>query len=279
LISPFVKSETPGVPVTAFLGAYSIVKRIPSGARVLCGADALTTHFDGHVSALRDGWLRRRRPIALIYRGVDLEPLKEIRPTVSRKPRLVIVSRLAANKTVEDGVRAFALIRRTHPEASLDVIGDGPCRKSLERLACELGIGDGVVFRGLLPQNQAFAIVAGATALIMPSLSPYDFYPNAVKEAMALGVPCAGYAIPGVAGFDGTGHAVRLASPGCVEDLARITNDLIENPGLARETAAAARIRVRDFDIRATSARQAELFRALIARAPLPAWVLQPTES
>jgi glycosyltransferase involved in cell wall biosynthesis len=128
LIIPFVKSGTPDVPVTAFLGAYSIVKRIPSGPRVLCEADALTTHFDGHVPTLRDGWLRRCRPVALIYRGVDLEPLKEIRPAASRKPRLVIVSRLAVNKTVEDGIRAFALIRRTHPESSLDVIGEGPCR-------------------------------------------------------------------------------------------------------------------------------------------------------
>lgn len=279
LIIPFVKCATPNVAVTAFLGAYTLVKRIPSGPRVLAGADVLTTHFDGHVSQIRDGWLRRRLPIALIYRGVDLEPLRSFRVSAFGMQSLVIVSRLAPNKTVEDGIRTFALVHEKHPEFHLDVIGDGPCRSSLEHLVRELGVADRVTFHGLLPQRRAFAIVARATALIMPSLSPFDFYPNAVKEAMALGVPCAAYAIAGIAGFDDTGRAVRLAKPGSVDDLARATNELIENPDLARATAAAAMIRVRDFDIRTTSAHQAELFRALTEHAPLPSWVLQSAET
>ena len=279
LIIPFLKRALPDLPVTAFLGAYSLVKRVPSGPRALAQADVLTTHFDGHVAEIQSGWIPRKRPIALNYHGIHLEPLKALRRERAGEPRLVIVSRLAVNKTVNDGIRTFALVHRKHPEFHLDVIGDGPCRKSLERLVEELGIADWVTFHGLLPQDKAFSIVAGATALIMASLSPYETYPNAVKEAMALGVPCAGYAIPGIADFDVAGRAVRLAPPGDYEALAKVTIELIENPELARATAAAADIRVRDFDVQVTSARQLELYKALVQHAPLPGWVLQPADA
>ena len=91
---------------------------------------------------------------------------------------------------------------------------------------------------------------------------------------MALGVPCAGYAIPGVAMYDFTGRALRLSPPGRVEGLARAVADLIEDRDIAQATVSAAKKRVRDFDIRTTSARQAELFRALVGGRPLPGWVL-----
>lgn len=278
LIIPFVKHTVPGIPVTAFLGAYSLVKRIPSGPRVLAEADVLTTHFDGHVAMLRNGWLRRHLPVALIYRGLDLEALLARDRAAPREVRLVIVSRLVTNKNVGDGLRAFALLCRRRPGLSLDVIGDGPCKASLQRLAGDLGIAAQVTFHGLLSHDCTIDVIAGATALIMPSLSPYEFFPNALKEAMALGVPCAGYAVPGVASFDVTGHALRLAPPGRVEELAQATADLIDDRELARATAAAALVRVRDFDIRTTSMRQAELFRALAGQKSLPAWVLAPAD-
>lgn len=277
LIIPFLKRVMPDVPVTAFLGAYSLVKRIPSGPRVLMEADVLTTHFDGHVPELHNGWLRRHLPVALIYRGLDLAAVMGRQHAQPRDIRLVIVSRLVINKNVEDGLRAFALLHRKHPELSLDIIGEGPRRKPLEQLARDLDVEARVTFHGLLPHDRALAVVAGARALVMPSLSPYEFYPNALKEAMALGIPCAAYAVPGVASFDVTGRAVRLVRPGRVEELAQATADLIEDRELARATAAAAMARVRDFDTRATSARQAELYRALVARAPLPAWVIEAT--
>lgn len=274
LIIPFVKRVAPAVPVTAFLGAYSLVARIPSGPRVLAEADLLTTHFDGHVPELRNGWLRRYLPVALIYRGLDLESLQAPARDPADGARLVVVSRLEADKNVEDGLRAFALVHRKHPELRLDVIGDGPSRKALKCLARDLGVETQVIFHGLLPHDRAVTIVAGASALLMPSLSPFDFYPNALKEAMALGVPCAGYAIEGVAGYDLEGHALRLARPGRVEELAQAAADLIEDRELARHISSRAMTRVRDFDIRTTSARQAELFHALVEQAPLPAWVL-----
>jgi hypothetical protein len=77
-----------------------------------------------------------------------------------------------------------------------------------------------------------------------------------------------------VASYDVSGRALRLVRPGRVEELAQATADLIEDAALAQATAAAAAVRVQDFDVRSTSARQAALFRSLVGGAPLPAWVL-----
>lgn len=272
IIIPFVKRETPKIPASAFLGAYSVLYRTPSQPRVLAEADLLTTHFEGHVPEIRDGWLHRHLPIALNYHGVHLEHLRPRDSAPGDGTRIVILCRLVATKNVDEGIRAFALLVRKHPEITLDIVGDGPCRKKLERLAHDLGIAANVIFHGLMPHDKALSVVADATVMILPS--PIDYYPNAIKEAMALGVPCAAYAIPGVAGYDPTGRALRLAIPGQVEDLARAAGELIEDPELARATAAAAKIRVRDFDVRTTSARQAELFRTLVGGEPLPAWVI-----
>lgn len=276
LIIPFVKRAAPSVPVTAFLGAYSLRKRIPSGPRVLADADAITTHFDDHVADIRSGWLRRPLPVALIYRGLDLTPLTTVRRESPDRARIVIVSRLVPEKTVEDGLRAFALLHRGRPELRLDIVGDGACRDALQRRAAALGIESNVTFHGQLAHDRTLSIIAGATAMILPS--PSEFFPNAIKEAMALGVPCAAYDIPGVAAYDATGRALRLAPVGNVEALARVTAELIDDPALAGATAAAAAARIRDFDIRTTSLRQAELFRALITRTALPAWVIAPAE-
>ena len=274
LIIPFVKRAAPAVPVTAFLGAYSLVNRVPSGPRVLAQADLLTTHFDGHVEEIRKRWLLRNLPVALIYRGVDIEALKALPTSPAEGVGIVIVSRLVANKNVEDGIRAFALLHKDHPDIRLDVIGSGPCREDIERLVHDLGIEANVTFHGLVSHDRTVSLVAAASAIVFPSLSPFDFFPNAVKEAMALGVPCAAYAIPGVASFDLSGHALRLARPGRVEELAQAVADLIEDRDIAQATASAARKRVQDFDIRTTSARQAELYRALVGGRPLPGWVL-----
>jgi glycosyltransferase involved in cell wall biosynthesis len=272
MIIPFVKCETPNVPASAFLGAYSILYRTPSGPRVLAEANLLTTHFEGHVPEIRDGWLHRDLPIALNYHGVHLAHLKPRNAAPGDGVRIVILSRLVATKNVDEGIEAFALLRRDHPEIALDIVGHGPCRKELERLVQDLGIEAHVTFHGLVPHEKALSIVARAAVMMLPS--PIDYYPNAIKEAMALGVPCAAYAIPGVAGYDPSGKALRLAIPGNVDDLARAAGELIEDPELARATVAAAKVRVRDFDVRTTSARQAELFRALVDRKTLPAWVI-----
>jgi len=61
---------------------------------------------------------------------------------------LLCVCRLVPQKGVDTAVRALVHVRRQEPAAVLVVLGEGPERPSLERLAGELGIADAVFLPG-----------------------------------------------------------------------------------------------------------------------------------
>ena len=53
-------------------------------------------------------------------------------------------------------IRAFAIIAKNNPEieCNLELVGKGPDREKLEKLARELGVADKVHFRGFVPNNE-----------------------------------------------------------------------------------------------------------------------------
>ncbi len=61
---------------------------------------------------------------------------------------LLAVCRLAPQKGLETAIRALPTIRASEPRALLLVLGDGPSRGAIERLAAELGVGGAVVLPG-----------------------------------------------------------------------------------------------------------------------------------
>ena len=81
--------------------------------------------------------------------------------------RLLFVGRLTAQKGVEHLLRAVAAMKA---RTELDIVGDGPNRETLERLAGELGISERVRWLGQLSQPELPALYQRATAVIVPSV-------------------------------------------------------------------------------------------------------------
>lgn len=100
--------------------------------------------------------------------------------------RLVFVGRLVRQKDVPTLLRAMRILVERDPGWTLDVVGDGPEMTSLKSLARSLAIDGNVVFHGFL--SDPSPVMARASVLIQPSL--HEGTPNAVLEAMALGIPC-----------------------------------------------------------------------------------------
>lgn len=100
------------------------------------------------------------------------------------KKVIMFVGRLVKVKGVDILIRAFALIN--HPDAALVIVGDGPERKSLERIVSELGVSDRVIFTGW--RDDAPKLVSVADVFVLPSLS--EGLPQSLLEALAHGVPC-----------------------------------------------------------------------------------------
>lgn len=92
---------------------------------------------------------------------------------------LVYVGRLSKEKNLEFLCRVIS--RRD--DYVLTVVGDGPLKPYLQALC-----SDNVSFVGYLNNSEALATLAGADALVLPSVS--ETWGLVVEEAMALGVPC-----------------------------------------------------------------------------------------
>ncbi len=91
----------------------------------------------------------------------------------------------------------------------LYILGSGPQREALERLARELGIAGQVVFDAPIPSTQMAAYYAGLDVLVLPSRTRPNWkeqFGRVLVEAMACGVPVIGSScgeIPNVIGQAG----------------------------------------------------------------------------
>lgn len=103
-----------------------------------------------------------------------------------RDARLVVMmNRLADQKRVDRGLRAWERVVAAVPDARLDVWGDGPLRDELAALIDELGIGDSVTLRG---RAEGTREIFDRAALLVTS-SAFEGQSVAFNEALARGLP------------------------------------------------------------------------------------------
>jgi glycosyltransferase involved in cell wall biosynthesis len=126
------------------------------------------------------------------------------------------VGRLVPIKRVDLVLRAIARARGHDLPLRLIVIGDGPCRGTLEQLARTLGLGDGVRFLGYLRDSS----IAAAAADIAILASDNEGTPVALIEAAAAGRPAVATDVGGVREVvvPGAGILVPARDPDALAD-------------------------------------------------------------
>ena len=148
---------------------------------------------------------------------------------------LIYVGRLTGEKGVDVLLRALAQL----PQVCLRIVGDGPLRPHLEKLARRLAIETRVHFAGWQPWNREFLKrIRGHLALVLPSYT--EGLGLVLLEAMSQGVPVVGSAVGGVPEI--VQHEVTglLVPPGNVEALAGAIERLRCSLELRQRLAAAA---------------------------------------
>jgi len=152
----------------------------------------------------------------------------------------LFVGRLVEKKGVDVLIRAAARV----PAASVAIVGDGPCRRSLETLAAELGLTDRVEFIGLRARQGVMDEMARAALVAVPSQvgagGDQDGVPVVLGEAMAAGVPIIASDLGGVGEYVSDGDNGRVVASGSVDELAEAISDLIEHPDVAEKLASEA---------------------------------------
>lgn len=102
-----------------------------------------------------------------------------------RKNKIVTVGRLMPQKNQELLLRAFAKVAAVFPIYKLHIYGDGPLKSKLLQVAKELDIEDKIEFEGFV-SNISEKIKDAALFVLS---SDFEGMPNALMEAMAMGVP------------------------------------------------------------------------------------------
>jgi glycosyltransferase involved in cell wall biosynthesis len=208
--------------------------------------------------------------IACIRRGLDrlpaVKPLREGRVPL----RLVCVARLVEKKGLDHQLRIYAALREAGVPFAARIIGDGPLRPELERLAGRLGIAAHVTFAGHLPQHEVWNQLAWAdvllhTGVIAPS-GDRDGLPNVIPEAMSVGVlvvtsPAAATTEAVTQGISGFVVPVDAVAD-WVSALRRLS---IDDPFAERLRAAARRWVEENFDAHRNAARLLAKFREAAA--------------
>ncbi len=151
--------------------------------------------------------------------GVETSVFRRVEGTMpeSRGARIIVPRRLFAKNGVQYLVRALPLIAR-EAEVEAVLIGDGPERERLERLAAELGVRERVVFLGKRAHAQMPALLSSGDLAVIPSLM--EATSVAALEAMACELPVVASDVGGLPEIvdDSVGGLFEAGNP---ESLAR----------------------------------------------------------
>lgn len=127
--------------------------------------------------------------------GVDLTRFQyQPRSLDAGQPvRILSVCRLVEKKGIEFGMRACARLPESAPSFVWDILGDGPERKKLTRLASQLGLTRRVTLHGAVSRDRVAQMLATHHVFLAPSITSLDGdqegIPVAIMEAAASGLP------------------------------------------------------------------------------------------
>lgn len=204
----------------------------------------------------------------VIVNGVDAEQVRAVaaraplsREALGLRPDALVlgtVARFDPIKGLDVLLRALSLLVPRVPEAQMLIVGDGPERETLRRLARELDPGGHAVFVGAMPD----AVRVLPLVDLYVTASRREGLPLAVLEAMACGVPVLATRVPGHVDAVEDGVTGRLVPVDDAPRLAAAAADLLRDPALRAGMGRAGRERVERHFARARMiAELADLYR------------------
>lgn len=169
-----------GLPGVRFVGKRLLRRRFK---KTLRAADRVVTVTD-HARDYYSEWVPRQRFDVVPY-GVDTDRFK---PGVGcAAPRILTVSRLIRRRGIHNLIQALPVVRREYPSVNLDIVGCGPQRDALERLAEKLGVRDATTFHGQVDATRLARLYDRAS--VYAHLSTADGWNQTALEAIASGTP------------------------------------------------------------------------------------------
>ncbi|HEY3023189.1 MAG TPA: glycosyltransferase family 4 protein [Actinomycetota bacterium] len=203
--------------------------------------------------------VREGVPVSVMYPGADVEAFRPGLATdrvlerhgLAGRPVVTCVSRLVARKGQDVLIRAMPLVRRRVPDAALLIVGDGPYRSTLERMAALAPSGT-IAFAGQVSEADLPTYYAAGDVFAMPCRTrlgglEVEGWGNVFIEAAACGRPIVVGDSGGAPESVVDGETGVVVDGRNVEQVADAVCRLLEDPALAERMGKAGRERVERF--------------------------------
>ncbi len=164
---------------------------------------------------------------AVVPNPIDLKKIPE-RVEESTPPRVVAVGRLAKQKNFALLIDSFAEVAAAREDVILTIYGEGPERETLAAQIEAQGLSDRVILAGA--QKNVLNYVRDAAVFVMSS--DYEGFPNALVEAISVGVPVVTTNFPtGVGRELVTENVGTVVNCGDKAAMAKALTDLLSDDG------------------------------------------------
>lgn len=138
--------------------------------------------------------MRRYHDIETITIGIDRAHIHSIRPSPT-KVDVLYAGRLLKHKNVDFILETLDILRRQGKRMTATIVGDGPEKENLKKLAKELTVDKNVEFIDFLPSHdEVIARMKSANIFVLPS--EREGFGLVAIEANACGIPFATYNSP-----------------------------------------------------------------------------------
>ena len=137
---------------------------------------------------------------------------------------------MSPKKGFPDAIEAIAIVKKKHPEVTLNLVGGGSAEQKaeLKKMADDLGVGDNVFFTPFFEkQEDLFQHIQKSKFAILPC--KMDSIASTIRQAMHYGLPVICYRTDGTPSLNSEKQCVLIAENGDVQMLAEKMLLLLED--------------------------------------------------
>ena len=229
------------------------------GFKTMLLLERASAAFSDHVILANHLWEQRFRSRSLARGGKctvllnypDRSLFRPIeRNQLSDKFIILYPGTLNQHQGVDVAIRAFAILKKTVPNAEFHIYGEGRTQDSLMSLVRSLNLGDGVRFKPMLPIRDIALVMANSDLAVVPKRQDSfgnEAFSTKIFEFMSVGVPVI-VSETRVDRYYFNDSVVRFFRDGDEEDLAGCMHLLLGDEALRKELVKSAAEFVKPYD-------------------------------
>lgn len=125
--------------------------------------------------------------IAVIHNGINTDLFVPAKESCFYKKRLLWVGRYAKGKGLDYLIDAFSILKITHPDATLTLVGKGPEKNYITQKISDLNLQSSITMKDFVPNSEIVGMYQNSSIFVLPSLE--EGVPRTILEAMSCGIP------------------------------------------------------------------------------------------